>query len=193
MPVDYGYVVQSALICDQCKMMSVGTEDLASSPPPPNRADHAIDFWTGIESAVVYPKWVHGQAFVDVPQIISNAASEAHKTRSIDANSSAVLMARTVVEAVAKDQGITTGSLFDKIDAMGGKGLITPFTVKTAHVIRVFGNDMAHGDLGTPVDEADADGVLGFMDEILNEVYQAPARLAELQGKAAARRTSTAT
>lgn len=181
--MDYGNIVQSALICDQCKMMSVGTEYPVSSQPSANKADFVIDFWTGIDFAFVYPKWVQGQEFDDVPQIISNAATEAHKARSIEANLWAVLIARTVVEAVAKDQGVITGSLFEKIDAMAVKGLIIPFTVKTAHVIRVFGNDMAHEELGTPVDATDADGVLGFMDEILNEVYQAPRQARSASGK----------
>ncbi|TLM83831.1 DUF4145 domain-containing protein [Pseudarthrobacter sp. NamE5] len=53
---------------------------------------------------------------------------------------SAILMARSVIEAVAKDHEITSGSLFKKIDAMHEKGLISAFAQKTAHAIRTFGN-----------------------------------------------------
>ncbi|KUM32832.1 hypothetical protein AR539_12485 [Arthrobacter sp. EPSL27] len=106
---------------------------------------------------------------------------------SVSAHMSAILMARSVIEAVAKDNGIDSGSLFKKIDAMHSKGLITEFAKKTAHTIRTFGNDMAHGDFTVEVDAADAKGVLTFMDYILREVYQAPAELQRLQDGADAR------
>jgi hypothetical protein len=100
---------------------------------------------------------------------------------------SAILMARAVIESVAKDQGITTGSLFNKIDAMHDAGHIDAFAKETAHTIRVFGNDMAHGDFTVAVDAADADGVLTFMDLLLYGVYQSKAQLQRLKDSAAAR------
>ena len=96
-------------------------------------------------------------------------------------------MARTVVEATAKAKGIESGSLYNKIDSLAEKNVIQEFTKKTAHSIRQFGNDMAHGDIELPVDAEDVDMVLGFMDALLAEVFQTPARLAALQAKIAAR------
>jgi hypothetical protein len=158
----------------------------------PSDPNSVTAFWKNATIESLEPAFVHGQTFGDVPEHIAIAASEAHKCRSIGALMSAVLMARTVVEAVAKDKGVKKGSLFEKIDALGEKGVIKGFTVETAHVIRIFGNDMAHGDITLPIDREDADGVLAFMDELLNEVFQNPAKLAALKERAAARKAETA-
>ena len=91
-------------------------------------------------------------------------------------------------KAVAKDHRIGSGSLFKKIDALHSKGLIAEFARRTAHTVRTFGNDMAHGDFTVDVDQEDAEGVLAFMDYILREVYQAPAELQRLQDSADARK-----
>ncbi len=100
---------------------------------------------------------------------------------------SAILMARSVIESVAKDNDIDQGNLYQKIDKLHEKGLIEEFAKETAHAIRVFGNDMAHGDFSVPVDEVDADGILDFMDLILHSVYQSRAKLQRLKDAAAAR------
>lgn len=96
-------------------------------------------------------------------------------------------MARAVIESVAKDNGITDGSLFHKIDKMHEAKLIGEFAKDTAHTVRVFGNDMAHGDFTIPVDATDAEAVLTFMDLILQDVYQSKAKLQRLKDAAAAR------
>lgn len=96
---------------------------------------------------------------------------------------SAILMARTVVEATAKDKGIKTGSLVAKIDELARQGFIRPSTKDAAHEIRHFGNDMAHGDIEEVPDSEDVQDVLVLMDEILSEVFQGPARTARLVQK----------
>ncbi|MFJ5861495.1 DUF4145 domain-containing protein [Pseudarthrobacter sp. NPDC092439] len=144
-------------------------------------------YWHTTEPAYWYPKFVEGQDYPDVPAHVARPASEAHECNSIFAYMSTILMARSVIEAVAKDNGIDSGSLYKKIDAMHGKGLINEFARQTAHTIRTFGNDMAHGDFTVDVGQSDAAGVLKFMDYILREVYQAPAELQRLQDAAEAR------
>src|SRR5215472_9035430 len=59
----------------------------------------------------------------------------------------AVAVARAVVEAVAKDRGITTGNLKSKIDSLHSQGHITASMRDAATEIRFAGNDAAHGDL----------------------------------------------
>jgi hypothetical protein len=148
----------------------------------------ATAFWDRTEADYWEPAFVEGQDFPDVPEHVAKAGSEAHKCLSINADMSAILMARSVIEAVAKDHGIESGTLYKKIDALHGKGLITDFAKETAHTIRTFGNDMAHGDFTVDVDSDDAKGVLTFMDYILREVYQAPAELQRLRDVADARK-----
>ena len=110
----------------------------------------------------------------DVPDDIASAASEAYSCFSINANRAAVLMARTAIEATAKDKQITDGNLYQKIDAMAEKNIITDQLAEEAHEIRLLGNDMAHGDLAEAVSEEDASDILGFLDSVMDYVYQQP-------------------
>ncbi len=94
--------------------------------------------------------------FTDVPEHIRDAAQEAYRCRSINAHRAAVLLARSVVEATAKDKGIKKGPLDRKIDEMQRLGFIREDVRQGAHEVRYLGNDMAHGDF--TVNAADGDG-----------------------------------
>ena len=124
-----------------------------------------------------YPLKPVGKEYEDVPKDIASVASEAYSCFSINANRAAVLMARTAIEATAKDKQITDGSLYNKIDAMAKKNIITDQLAEEAHEIRLLGNDMAHGDLAEPVTEEDASDILGFLDSVMDYVYQQPMAL----------------
>jgi hypothetical protein len=86
------------------------------------------------------------------------------------------------VEATAKDKGIVKGPLVAKIDEMHKQKLIRDITRELAHEIREGGNEIAHGDLGDePMPPEDAEAIVALMDEILEEVYQGPARMLALK------------
>jgi hypothetical protein len=184
------YIIENPFRCDNCHGLNIGGVEAYELPLNHQHEGQMAQFWHSQEAGYWHPKFVEGQDFPDVPEHVERPASEAHMCMSVSAHMSAILMARSVIEAVAKDNGIDSGSLFKKIDAMHGKGLITEFAKKTAHAIRTFGNDMAHGDFTVEVDAADAKGVITFMDYILREVYQAPAELQRLQDAADARKTA---
>ena len=125
------------------------------------------------------------KTFPDVPAEIAQAASEAHRCMQVSGRA-AVLMARSVIEATAKDRGITKGKLIDKIDALSE--MVRPHVRDGAHEVRLLGNDMAHGDFTQYVSSEDANLVLTLMDEVLHDVYQSPARVAQAQAARDARK-----
>lgn len=129
------------------------------------------------------PESVGGREFPDVPTHVASAGDEAFRCRSIGANRAAILLARSVIEATCKDHDIEKGTLAAKIDAMTTKGYIRGFTQEAAHELRHLGNGMAHGDFVEDVDGDDANAVLEVMAEILNEVYQGPARVSRMREK----------
>ncbi|WP_446212162.1 DUF4145 domain-containing protein [Micromonospora sp. IBSANI012] len=138
-----------------------------------------------------WPTHVGGKSFPDVPSEIAAAADEAHRCFSIRAYRAAMAMARAVVEATAKEKGITSGSLEKKIDGLAAQGLIREDTREAAHAIRLVGNDAAHGDLASMVvEKEDAQEVLDLMDDILGEVFQSPAKVARVKASRAARVTA---
>jgi len=89
-----------------------------------------------------------------------------------------VILARAVLDATCKDKGAAGKDLYKRIDALHSAGLINELVKDDAHEVRLMGNDMAHGDFGTPVTEFEAEEILALMGEVLKEVYQRPARLA---------------
>lgn len=130
-------------------------------------------------------------AYPDVPDHIAEAATEAYECGSEAHYRAAILLARAVIEATAKDKGIIKGNLCNKIDELANQNLIRPHIKDVAHGIRLFGNDMAHGDFVAPVSAEESRLIVELMGEILNEVYQSPAKLAAVQQSVAARQGQT--
>lgn len=185
--------IQSAFQCDTCGGLLVGA---TSNPEWPYalEANGVTDisrmksYWLSHDPEIWAPTHIQGQDFPDVPNHIAEAASEAFKGSSIGNHMSAILMARTVIEASAKEKGITKGTLLGKIDDLAKQSLIRADTKEAAHAIREFGNDMAHGDISDPVYKEDSEEVLVLMSEILNELFQGPARVKAIKAKVAARK-----
>jgi hypothetical protein len=159
-----------------CKRLSIATVYRQKQYTNPNSempTDHHL-LWE--------PAMIRRPEFPDVPEQIAATASEAHASLSVQAFRGAVALARAVVEATAKHHGITSGNLVAKIDRMHADGLIREITREVAHEIRHGGNEIAHGDLADePMPSEDAEAIVEFMDAILQEVFQGPARMRDLQ------------
>lgn len=138
-----------------------------------------------------WPKEAPSKTFHDVPPAIARAAEEAHLCLGHGALRGAVAIARAVVEATAKEKGITTGGVESKIEALHAKGWIRGHIREAAHEVRHLGNEMAHGDFVEQVDQEDAEGVLGLMDEVLFEVFQSPAHTQRIRDEREARQGKT--
>lgn len=183
-PDDLRYFL--SFVCDECGVLSVA--ELWDHSVSPSSAKSVMD---APDSAVVWhPANALGKDFPDVPGHIAAAASEAHTCHSVNAYRSAILMSRAVVEATAKDKGVTSGTLAAKIAQLETDGFVRALIKDTADEIRFLGNDMAHGDFVTAVDEVDSADVLAFMDEVLEEVYQAPARVNARKAERTARKAA---
>lgn len=173
-------VLQAAATCDNCGHASLA---LAYSYSTAGKDYKAYFDNTSDANFEWHPRVGSAPDFPDVPDHIARAAKEAHSSFSINAFMAAILMARTVVEATAKERGITSGNLLSKIDAMAKQNIIREDTKEAAHEIRHLGNDMAHGDISDLPDSNDVADVLALMDEVLNEVFQGPAKTARLRAR----------
>ncbi len=139
------------------------------------------------------PQTALGKEYQYVPQEIAAAASEAHQCHSIGAYRGSQAVARAVVEATAKDKGIMTGSLSEKIQKLEQKGFVREGVRKMADQIRLFGNSVAHGDFADPTSIEESQLVLSLMDEVLEEVYESPGRLEEAERLWEAKKVERAT
>lgn len=191
-PADWsGSFVQSAYICPNCHHMILATEDSSEYVEAPSfgSRDNAQNYHWG-----PYVQWLpkRGQSreFLDVPEHIEGAATEATLCLSMGAYRAVGSLARAVVEATAKDKEAQGRNLAARIDAMAAAGHIREHTKEQAHEIRYFGNDMAHGDFADPVSEEEAAEVVELVSELLNEVYQSPARLDRVRAARKAKKAS---
>lgn len=181
--------VQAAYICPNCHRMNIATESEDGFTPSPGRApkEKAQD-WEWGQSASWIPKRGASRDFPDVPEQIAGAATEATLCWSMGAYRAVGSLARAVIEATAKDKEAAGGHLAARIDALASAGYIREHTKEQAHEIRHFGNDMAHGDFASPVEEEEAAELIELMSEVLNEVYQSPARLERVRQARMAKR-----
>jgi hypothetical protein len=113
-----------------------------------------------------------------VPAHIADAATEATLCLSAGAYRAVGSLARAVIEATSKDRGAEGTNLEKRIEALHAAGEVRRHTKDQAHEVRHFGNEMAHGDFIDPVTKEEAEEVIVLMAEVLDEVYQSPARLA---------------
>lgn len=174
LPFRRGTRLTAAFSCDECEALSLGSavleEGQVVSAP-------TFEAWLARQALDWLPLVGVGRDFPDVPEHIAEAASEAYECQSINAYRGAVLLARSVVEATAKEKGHTSGQLYAKIEALHAAGLVREHIRHAAHEVRHLGNDMAHGDFVEPVSREEAEEVLQLMTEVLDEVFQSPARV----------------
>lgn len=184
------YVVDAAYTCDSCHRLSV-VSWVTGTHPDVRRMEGHDDGPGSFDSARWSPTPGHQKEFPDVPDQIAQAAQEAWLCHVAGAHRGAVAVARAVVEATAKAKGHVKGQVVDKIEALANAGEIRPAVKDQAHEIRHLGNSVAHGDLGDPVTAEDAAEILELMGEVLNEVFQSPARGARLKAAREARRAGS--
>ncbi|MEJ8284657.1 DUF4145 domain-containing protein [Curtobacterium citreum] len=174
-----------ACTCDECHRIVIGEafgQKLGVNAPTENFS-YLSDALERAEEITWLPLAAEAPEVHDVPDSIARAAKEAYSSASVGNFMAAILMARTVIEASAKDRGITSGNLKSKIDAMKDADLIRPAMAEQAHEVRFAGNDMAHGDIDVAPDAIDAEEILALMGSVLLEVFQDPARLERIRAK----------
>lgn len=190
-PGSPGQIIQGAFVCDNCKRISAAyTESDYAHAVGNENADNLL---TNADDVRWFPRPSDSPTIHDVPAAIARAAEEAWASASINAHMSAILMARTVIEATAKAKSITTGTLLAKIDEMEKQNLIRPGIAQAAHEVRHFGNNMAHGDIEDRPSAEDAEDILELMMQVLREVFQGPALVDKMKARRTAKKAPAAT
>lgn len=189
----HGWLLQATFSCDQCKYLQIG-EGLRRKTGNTGW-DHNVGGWFAGRAdgeLTWYPAVGVSPPFLDVPDHIAEAASEAHRCWSIQAFRGATALARAVIEASAKEKGITKGQLFEKIEKLEAAGHIRSHIREAAHEVRHLGNEVAHGDFVETIESEEAEEVLALMAEVLQEVFQSPARVARVKAAREAKKGSKA-
>ena len=178
--------VEVAGTCDACHRFNVATG--SSSVNRPNRVavgailtgDDAVREGEAMEIESWSPPPMRPVDLEFVPAGVGGFFKEAHDAFSICAYRAVLLLVRSVIEATAKDRGITSGGLVAKINQLHADEHIRKGTKDMAHALRILGNDMAHGDIDDLPDQQDADDALTIARFVLDDVYVADARRADM-------------
>lgn len=189
-PFAGGFLRQAAYQCPNCRRLVVawergGSYEQSTDVPTAQNYTWGWDVKFG-------PAKRDSQEFPDVPQHIAEAATEATLCLSVGAYRAVGSLARAVIETTAKDKKADGTTLFDRINALADAEHIRSHTKAQAHEVRHFGNGMAHGDFTEPLTKEDAEEIVTLMAEILDEVYQSPARLEHVKAAREAKKAGTA-
>ncbi len=174
-PFGDGYVSDAAYRCDnsKCGRYSVVSWFTTYDPTEHYRSGEPEDYDRTVRWS---PPPITRPDYPDVPQFLAGAAREAWVCHGHGAYIAACAVARSVIEAAAKEFQITVRGIEPKIDALAERNLIWGDLIASAHVVRQFGNDAAHGDIAQPVTESEARDVLDIVDELLHQLFSTPAR-----------------
>ena len=184
---DWGdnYVSDAAYKCDNCGRYSVVSWYSTYDPTESYRSGEPEDY---DRSVAWSPPHVTRPEYADVPEHIANASREAWLCYAHGATVAACAVARSVIEAAAKAHDVTVRGIEPKIDALKEKGLIWGDLIDSAHLVRQFGNDAAHGDILEPASQHETRDVLDIVDELLHQLFTSPARSKRLTASRQARR-----
>lgn len=174
------------MVCSICRGQSIAF----STVGPEYAKNHLNAFFQSARGDELRwrPSATESRRYPDVPSHIGDAATEAFECQSCEHYRGAILLARAVIEATAKDRGFNTGTLHNKIELMATGGVIRNVIKDAAHGIRQLGNGTAHGDFVDPVSVEESRLVIRLMEDILNDVYQSPAAIEQALEAARTRR-----
>lgn len=179
------YGVEIAATCDACQRFNSALGVTKSGPRRYAEgailnASQAVDEGEAMEVSSWAPPSIRPVDTAFVPDAVAGYLKEASDAYSLGAYRAVMLLVRSIIEATAKDRGIVDGSLVQKINRLFSDGLVRKGTRDMAHALRILGNDMAHGDIDQVPTREDADDALTIARFVLDDVYVADARRADM-------------
>jgi Domain of unknown function (DUF4145) len=122
---------------------------------------------------------------VAVNNDVATAAIEAEKCLSVNAFNACATMTRRAVHSLCEDRNAAGKDLYQQLEDLRVRQLITPDLCEWAHTLRMLGRDGAHPEFPEVDAESATDGVK-LLREIIKYVYILPHETALKRGKKAA-------
>lgn len=119
------------------------------------------------------------QELYGVPDAVQLAYRQAEKVRTHSTAAYAVL-ARRVIEAIARDRGIVEKNLSRAVTIMAARGEIPPLLAEAATLIRTFGNTAAH-ESGEAINWNHVQMIEKFLVVLIEYLYVGPATLRDFK------------
>jgi len=133
---------------------------------------------TYFESGVQVPSSGLGKPVDFLPDSVAALYEEARRSTTVGAYTGTLLLCRTLLMYVAVEKGATPGRDFpDYMNFLASKGHVPHGSKEWVERIIKKGGEAAHEV--SPKDERDAEEILTFVEMLLRNVYEMPARAAK--------------
>lgn len=139
------------------------------------------------ETRLIYPDRAPRMLPLEAPEDVSSLFREASLAENAGALRGAAGLYRAAAEALVKDQGIIEGTLMNKIEKLGAKG-VEADVVDALHEARILGNWSLHEGLEFALDEVG--DVADLLLDVVHELYVIPAQRLALKEARDQRRSS---
>lgn len=164
----------TSLICRHCRQGVVVVEERWIGDQPRRKQKSG-----GVESYRGLHWWPLPEAkrSPDVPSEIADAFAEAVTALRANCPRASAVMARRTLEAITADKGEIKGTLAERLNALGTRGILHPTLSDWAEEVRLVGNVGAHFDPIQQVSIEDSRQLTDFTRELLKYLYELPAEL----------------
>lgn len=122
---------------------------------------------------LIYPPRIGEEP--EIPDLVRKAYQEAEAVRW-HSNSAYAVLARKVLEIIAKDRGVTEHNLSRSLSVLAERGEIPPLLAKATTLIRTFGNAGAHSSENN-ITGIHVEMIEQFLEVLMQHIYIAPAAL----------------
>ncbi|MDO8517564.1 MAG: DUF4145 domain-containing protein [Nanoarchaeota archaeon] len=115
-----------------------------------------------------------------IPEKIKKDLEEAKLCFSVGAINASSGMCRKALQRACKEKGATKKELYDQIDEITTKGVISNDLRELAQSVRLIGNDGVHPN-DDEVSKEDAEEILNLAEQFLDIIFVAPAKVKEIK------------
>lgn len=131
----------------------------------------------------IWPKTLPGSVDKLIPEPVKSDFEEALVCEAANSYRGAAALARRTLQVICLDKGASKNKkLYEQIDELFTKNIITQDIKDWAHEVRYVGNDAAHPN-STDVTSDDARDILELLGSMCDVLYVAPARAAVRKAK----------
>ncbi|WP_133304962.1 DUF4145 domain-containing protein [Paenibacillus pinisoli] len=157
-------------VCDQVTLLKTSKNTEERDP---------VDYTLTPSEIILYPNVSLEDA--GIPQKVRKSFEAAMRIKNVEGTLCAIGVRRTL-EMMCKDKGARGKDLFHKLKDLSEKGVLPPIINDMAKVLRVLGNEAAHGD-DRDFSEEVIESMIRFTHVILDYVYNLPGQLSGIQVK----------
>mgnify|MGYP006291755649 CR=1 FL=1 len=167
---EYTWNLYYCPVCNKVNLKKIYWNDQMA---PPGHGNNTI------QKEYLYPKLSYKNS--GVPTKINDSFKAALKAKNVEPSICLISLRRTL-EMICKDKQFTKGTLYKKLKEMSQQNIIPPLLDEASHILRILGNEAAHGDDANHT-KKQAEEMIEFTKYIIDYVYVIPHKISKIQNQ----------